>query len=340
MNKIKENFKTEIKKVETRNELIEIKNKYFSKKGIITELMQEMKNVENKKEYGEKVNNLKTELFKLYEEKNNYFLEKELESKLIQDKIDVTLETPNNKTITKNILLKTRHEIESFFSKKGFEIAYGQEIETDHYNFEALNLDKNHPARDMQDTFYVNNDLVLRTHTSNIQSRILEKYKNQELKIICSGKVYRRDEDDATHSHQFMQLEGFNVVRIDSPTTANLKDLKTILTEFVRYIFENDELSIRMRPSYFPFTEPSVEVDVTCSHCLGKGCSFCKKTGYIEILGAGIINKKVLEIAGYNADEFVGYAFGIGIERICLLKYGIDDIRELYLNDHRFLEQF
>ena len=340
MNKIKEQFEVEIKKIESKNDLIELKNKYFSKKGIIAELMQEMKNVENKKEYGEKVNNLKNELFELFEEKNKVFIEQELELKLKKDQVDVTLNTIDNKMITKNILIKTRQEIEDFFSKKGFEIVYGQEIETDHYNFEALNLDKNHPARDMQDTFYVEDDLVLRTHTSNIQSRVLEQYKNQELKIICSGKVYRRDEDDATHSHQFMQLEGFNVVRIDSPTTANLKDLKTILTEFVRYIFENDELTIRMRPSYFPFTEPSVEVDVTCSHCLGKGCSFCKKTGYIEILGAGIINKKVLEIAGFDSDQFVGYAFGIGIERICLLKYGIDDIRELYLNDHRFLEQF
>ena len=172
MNKIKEQFEVEIKKIESKNDLIELKNKYFSKKGIIAELMQEMKNVENKKEYGEKVNNLKNELFELFEEKNKVFIEQELELKLKKDQVDVTLNTIDNKMITKNILIKTRQEIEDFFSKKGFEIVYGQEIETDHYNFEALNLDKNHPARDMQDTFYVEDDLVLRTHTSNIQSQI------------------------------------------------------------------------------------------------------------------------------------------------------------------------
>ncbi len=222
----------------------------------------------------------------------------------------------------------------------GFEVALGYEVETDFHNFEALNLGIDHPARDMQDSFYINPQLLLRTHTSNIQSRVLSTNKNKELKIICPGKVYRRDDDDATHSHQFMQIEGLVVVKKDSDYTASLKDLKSILTLFVREIFESDELKIRLRPSYFPFTEPSVEVDVTCSQCLGDGCSFCKQTGWIEVLGAGITNPKVLSIAGYDEKEFTGYAFGIGVERIALLKHNISDIRLIYQNANQFIDQF
>ena len=340
MENIKKEFYVDLKNANDKNQMEDLRNKYFSKKGIVNGLLSKMKEVEDKKTYGEQVNELKKELFDSFNDKNDVFVLEELNEKLITSKIDVTIPTSDVKLGKVNILLQTKREIEMFFQNQGFEIAIGSEVESDYYNFESLNLDENHPARDMQDTFYLQDKLLLRTHTSNIQSRVLEKNINSQLKVICSGKVYRRDDDDATHSHQFMQMEGFCVVNKNSSATANLKDLKTILTMFVKEIFNNDKLQIRMRPSFFPFTEPSVEVDVTCSKCLGVGCSFCKQTGWIEILGAGIIDKSVLNHAGFDSTQFMGYAFGIGVERITLLKYNIDDIRNIYINDHRFIDQY
>ena len=340
MDTIKQEFIQELNQVNDKKQLEALKNKYFSKKGIVTSLMNNINEVEDKKAYGKEVNDLKQELYALFNEKNEVFLNQELEEKLIKKQIDVSLEFNPTTSGSVNILLQTKRDIENFFISKGFELTSGSEIETDYYNFSALNLAEDHPARNMQDTFYINDELLLRTHTTNTESRLMEKFANQEMKFICSGKVYRRDDDDATHSHQFMQLEGFAVVDNSLGHHANMQDLKSLLEQFAKYIFNNDKLQVRLRPSYFPFTEPSFEVDVTCSKCLGEGCGFCKQTGWIEILGAGILDKSVLEVAGIDTNKFSGYAFGIGVERICLLKYQIDDIRQLYTNDYRFLDQF
>lgn len=340
MENLKQEFINELASINDEKALIELKNKYFSKKGLITELMNNIKNVEDKKAYGQQVNELKEELYALFNQKMEVFEQQKLEKTLKKDALDVT-RTPLNQNLGHtNILLQTKREIEAFFISQGFELTTGDEIDTDYNNFTALNLDEFHPARNMQDTFYIDKDILLRTQTSNIQTKLLRQFKNQELKFICSGKVYRRDDDDATHSHQFMQLEGFCIVDKRLNHHANLRDLKALLAKFARTIFKNDQLQIRFRPSFFPFTEPSFEVDVTCSKCLGSGCAFCKHTGFIEVLGAGIVDKSVLELAGIDATNFSGYAFGIGIERIALLKYNIDDIRQFYVNDHRFLDQF
>jgi phenylalanyl-tRNA synthetase alpha chain len=216
----------------------------------------------------------------------------------------------------------------------GYNVAEGPEVEFDKYNFEMLNVPVGHPARDMQDSFYVTENTLLRTQTSSVQVRTLLAAKGQPIKIVCPGRVYRRDDDDATHSHQFMQIEGLVV---DEDIT--LSDLKGTLKAVVKKMFGEDR-KIRFRPSYFPFTEPSVEVDVSCFKCGGKGCPICKKSGWIEILGAGMVHPNVLEMSGYDTKKYRGFAFGIGVERVAMLRYGIDDIRNLYINDTRFLKQF
>ncbi|MBL0701584.1 MAG: phenylalanine--tRNA ligase subunit alpha [Spiroplasma sp.] len=335
-----EEFKVELNEIKDANALQDLKVKYLGKKGLVNDLMAKMKHVENKKEYGQSVNDLKQKLDTFYNEKKDELEQWQLEKKLKDSAIDVSLPSRQAEKGTQSILIKTAREIEDIFTKMGFEIAIGQEVESDFHNFEALNLDKNHPARDMQDTFYIDPVTLLRTHTSNIQSRTLSTNIGKEFKIICPGKVYRRDDDDSTHSHQFFQVDGLVVVKKDSNHTASLQDLKTTLTIFANEIFDNDKLEIRMRPSFFPFTEPGVEIDVTCSSCLGEGCGFCKKTGWIEVLGAGVIHKNVFEIAGYDPELYTGFAFGIGVERIALLKYNIEDIRNFYQNDLRFIKQF
>ncbi len=333
-------FSEEIKTVSDQTTAQEVKVKYFGKKGYISQLMGQMREVEDKKAFGQMVNDLKQELMQEFIKVEEAIKAAQLEEKLKKEAIDVTIDGRKPKVGVQNILIQTAREIEDIFKELGFEIAIGQEVESDYHNFEALNLGKDHPARDMQDTFYLDPVTLLRTHTSNIQSRVLSSNENKELKIICPGKVYRRDDDDATHSHQFMQTEGLVVIKKEENRSASLKDLKTVLTIFVNRIFNRDDLQVRFRPSFFPFTEPSVEVDVTCSSCGGSGCSFCKKTGWIEVLGAGIIHKNVLSLAGYDPEEFTGFAFGIGVERIALLKHNIEDIRNLYQNDMRFIKQF
>jgi phenylalanyl-tRNA synthetase alpha chain len=216
----------------------------------------------------------------------------------------------------------------------GYSVAEGPEVETDDYNFEALNLPKDHPARDMQDTFYITDDLLLRTQTSPVQVRTMQHMLGQPLKIICPGKVYRRDDDDATHSFQFYQIEGLVIDQ-----GVRMSDLKGTLAAFAQRMF-GDKTRIRLRPSFFPFTEPSAEVDVTCAKCGGKGCRMCKHTGWIEVLGCGMVHPNVLRNGGYDPEQVSGFAFGIGVERIALLKYGIDDIRHFYTGDLRFLEQW
>lgn len=337
---IKNQFEERITGVTELKALNEVKNEYISKKGIVNSLMKQMKDVADKKAFGQEVNELKSYIAKEIQILQTKFEDEKMEELLKAGAIDVTIQRPAKMVGKQNILIKTAREIEEIFYGLGYEVVSGPEVETDYYNFDALNLGPNHPARDMQDTFFINDNLLLRTHTSNTQSRFLSSNPNQEIKILCPGKVYRRDDDDATHSHQFMQTEGLVVVRKENSHYASLKELKTTLTIFVRKMMEDDEIEVRMRSSFFPFTEPSVEVDVTCSQCHGQGCSMCKGTGWIEILGAGIVHRNVLANAGYDADQFTGFAFGIGVDRIALLKHKIEDIRNIYINDQRFLDQF
>lgn len=320
--------------------LTKIKINYLGKKGKIPAMMKYMGQVEDKNLFGQYVNEAKNIITTKIEQVEVTLLEIQINETMKKQYVDVTLPVNKKRVGVQNVLLKTAREIEKVFMDMGYEIAIGQEIESDYHNFEALNLGVDHPARDMQDTFYINPKMLLRTHTSNIQSRCLTQAKDKSFKIICPGKVYRRDDDDATHSHQFMQIEGLVVINKKHDITTSLRELKTTLTIFVNRIFQRDDLVIRMRPSFFPFTEPSVEVDVTCSRCLGAGCGFCKQTGWIEVLGSGIIHKNVLSNAGYDCEKYSGFAFGIGVERIALLKYNIEDIRNLYVNDFRFLKQF
>ena len=263
-------------------------------------------------------------------------LEQELlQARLEQEKVDVTLPGRQPAMGAMHPLRRVIEEIENVFIGMGFEVAEGPQVEWDKYNFEALNIPKDHPARDMQDSFYITPDILLRTHTSPVQVRtLLEKEGQVPVKIICPGKVYRRDDDDATHSHQFMQIEGLVVDR-----GISMGELKGTLDAFVKALF-GDEVEIRLRPSFFPFTEPSVEMDISCVVCAGEGCRVCKQTGWIEILGAGMVHPRVLQNAGYNAERYTGFAFGMGPDRIAMLKYGIDDIRHFYTNDLRFLRQF
>ena len=255
-------------------------------------------------------------------------------AKLESEKVDVTLPGKDFSHGSLHIMTQTIREVEDIFIGMGYNIAEGPEVELDLYNFEMLNVPKGHPARDMQDSFYITENLLMRTQTSPVQARTMLKAKGEPIKILCPGKVYRRDDDDATHSHQFMQFEGLVV---DKDIT--MSDLKGTLSLFIKKMF-GEERNIRFKPSYFPFTEPSVEVDVSCFKCGGKGCSMCKKTGWIEILGAGMVHPNVLKAAGYDPEVMRGFAFGIGIERVAMLRHGIDDIRHLYTNDVRFLKQF
>ena len=254
--------------------------------------------------------------------------------KLEQEKIDVTLPGVALPVGGIHPLMQTVMDLEDLYISMGYTVAEGPEVETDEYCFEKLNLPKGHPARDMQDTFYINPELLLRSQTSPVQVRTMLEKKGEPIKIICPGKVYRRDADDATHSHQFMQCEGLVLGE-----NITLADLKGALLEMAKKMFDKDR-KIRLRPSFFPFTEPSVEVDVSCGICGGKGCSTCKNSGWIEILGAGMVNDNVLRMSGYDPKKIQGFAFGIGVERIAMLKHKIDDIRNFYINDVRFLNQF
>mgnify|MGYP002514110673 CR=1 FL=1 len=258
-----------------------------------------------------------------------------LNAKLMSEKLDITLDAYTPKQGTLHRLTLVQKEIEDVFIGMGYNVAEGPELESDLYNFTKANTPEGHPARDMQDTFYVDVERLLRTQTTAIQMRVLEAQGNKlPIKVICPGKVYRRDDDDATHSHQFMQCEGLVVGE-----NVTLADLKGTL-EFMANRMFGEGRTIRFRPSYFPFTEPSVEVDVSCPFCNGKGCSVCKGSGWIEILGAGMVHPHVLEMNGFDSEKCSGFAFGVGLERVAMLKYGIDDIRNFYTNDLRFLKNF
>lgn len=317
--------------------LNDLRIKYLGKKGPIQEAMKVMKDLpaEDRPMFGQVSNQVKEAISEAIEQKQSVLANLALAQQLEKEAIDVTLPHRKINLGSRHLLTQVIEEIEDLFLGMGYEIAEGPEVEWDHYNFEMLNLPKGHPARDMQDSFYITDELLLRTHTSPVQARtLLARGGKGPIKIICPGKVYRRDDDDATHSHQFTQIEGLVV---DQNIT--MSDLKGTLEVFVKQLF-GPEREIRFRPSYFPFTEPSVEVDVTCGKCHGEGCPMCKNTGYIEILGAGMVHPNVLEMAGFDSKIYQGFAFGMGPERIALLKYKIDDIRHFYTNDLRFNKQF
>ncbi|WP_018130777.1 phenylalanine--tRNA ligase subunit alpha [Effusibacillus pohliae] len=337
LQKLREQAMDELAKCEAQNELTEWKVQYLGKKGELTSILRGMGQLSPEKRplVGQLVNDVRSALEHAYEQKEAELKRKALEEKLKAEAIDVTLPGRMVPVGVVHPLNRVIREIEDIFIGLGFEVAEGPEVETDYYNFEALNIPKNHPARDMQDTFYLTEEILMRTHTSPVQVRTLEAKKGTvPVRIICPGRVYRRDDDDATHSHLFTQVEGLVVDR-----QIRMSDLKGILLTFARQMF-GPEQQIRLRPSYFPFTEPSTEVDVTCMACRGDGCRICKHTGWIEILGAGMVHPRVLEMAGYDSETYTGFAFGMGVERIAMLKYGVDDIRYFYVNDVRFLKQF
>lgn len=327
----------QIEQTNSTDKLQDINVRYLGRKGSITKVLRGMGKLSNEEKpiIGKLANQIREKIANAIEEKKSVLEEELLLIQLEKEEIDVTLPGNLPKLGGAHIITSVIEEIEDLFIGLGFEIREGPEVETDYFNFEALNLPKGHPARDMQDTFYLTNELLLRTHTSPVQARTMRELNGEQpVRMICPGKVYRRDSDDATHSHQFTQIEGLYV-----DENVRMSDLKGILNVFAKKMF-GDDREIRLRPSFFPFTEPSVEMDISCKMCSGKGCSVCKQTGWIEILGAGMVHPHVLEMAGYDTNKYNGFAFGMGPDRIAMLKYGIDDIRQFYTNDIRFLKQF
>lgn len=336
LKRLEENSVLEISNAQNKQELYDLKVKYLGKKGELTNILKGMKDLskEERPVIGALANNVRDDLEKIFSKKDLELEKKELQKKLEEEKIDVTL--PSKKQIrgSKHPLNRVIEEIEDLFVSMGYDVVDGPELETDEFCFERLNLPKGHPARDMQDSFYITKENLLRTQTSAVQARtMLEKAGKEPIRIICPGKTYRR-EDDATHSHQFNQVEG---LVIDENIT--LAHLKGTLEVFVRKML-GEKSKLRFRPSYFPFTEPSYEVDVSCFKCGGTGCNLCKQTGWIEILGAGMVHPNVLKMNGYDPKKYGGFAFGTGLDRLAMFKYGITDMRYLYRNDIRFLKQF
>ena len=332
-----ESIKLELEKdkieVNDLKQLNDLKVKYLGKNGLITDINSEIKNIDAslKKEFGMMVNSLRVDFNSFYETKKKELELASLNKKLAQEAIDITLPATKIPTGAPNILERIIEEVESVLIPMGYDVIDGPEIEKDEYNFELLNLPKGHPARDAQDTFYVEGEeLLLRSQTSPVQIRaMLENKEKTPIRMICPGKTYRRDDDDATHSHQFMQIEGLLVDK-----NVSLSDLKGTIDVIVKKIFGNG-VETRFRPSYYPFTEPSVEGDISCFKCHGKGCNICKNTGWITIVGAGIVHPNVLKNCGYDPNLWSGFAFGFGAERMAMLKYGINDIRTFYTNDLR-----
>ena len=338
VNAIKKEYEEKISSITSVKILNDVRVEYLGKQGKITELSKMMRDVPNdqKKEFGMLVNevrNFVTESLDTIKEE----LEKDaLNKKLESEKIDITLPGTKVPSGSANILERIIEEVEDLLMSMGYDVVDGPEIEEDHYNFELLNIPKNHPARDAQDTFYVEDDkLLLRSQTSPVQARVMLANKGEKpIRMICPGKTYRRDDDDATHSHQFMQIEGLLIDK-----KVSLSDLKGTFDVIAKKLFGED-CKTRFRPSYYPFTEPSVETDISCFNCHGKGCPICKNTGWITVSGAGMVNPKVLEDCGYDPKKWQGFAFGFGAERLAMLKYGINDIRAFYNTDLRELKNF
>ena len=316
--------------------LEETKVKYLGKKGKLTAILRGMGGLspEERPIIGSLVNEVREKIELILKQKEEELKNKEMEEKLKTEKIDVTLPSTKIRRGSKHPVTRLREAVAEIFVSMGYDVGDGPELETDEYCFERLNLPKGHPARDMQDSFYVTSEYLLRTQTSSVQARtMMANTEKTPIRMICPGKTYRRD-DDATHSHQFGQVEGLVIDK-----NISLADLKGTLEIFVKKMLgENSEL--RFRPSYFPFTEPSYEIDVSCFKCGGKGCNLCKQTGWIEILGSGMVHPNVLKMNGYNPEIYTGFAFGTGLDRLAMFKYGITDIRLLYTNDVKFLSQF
>ena len=333
---LKEKALKEIEASNSSDELNNVRNTYLSKKSELSTLTSQIGQLppEDRKAFGAAITEVRVAITTALEEKMTLLRNKELDEKLTKETIDISLPGVSHNVGGRNPWHIIIDEISEIFLGMGFEIADGPEVESDHYNFELLNIPKDHPARDMQDTFYINENVLMRTHTSPVQAHAMEAAEGKPVRIICPGKTYRRDDDDATHSHQFAQIEGLVIDK-----DINIGHLKATLELFVKKMF-GEKREIRLRSSYFPFTEPSVEVDISCANCGGKGCNMCKGTGYIEILGGGMVHPNVLKMNGYDPEVYSGFAFGIGIERVAMLRYGIDDIRKLYQNDVRFLHQF
>lgn len=337
ISKLKNEFDKELYSTNSLNELSDLKVKYLGKKSKIQEFSSSMRDlsIDEKKEVGRMINEFKNYLENVFTNKRIELEKIEIEEKLEKEAIDITLPATNIRVGSIHPITKIVNEVEDLFVSMGYDVLEGPEVESDLYNFEMLNLPKGHPARDTQDSFYITEDKLLRTQTSPVQVRtMLSNIEKTPIRIICPGKTYRKDNDDATHSHQFTQIEGLVVDK-----NISMSDLKGTLQIFAKKMFGN-EREIRFRPSYFPFTEPSIEVDVSCFNCGGNGCAICKNTGWIEILGAGMVHPNVLNMCGYDSEKFTGFAFGIGPERIAMLKYGITDIRNFYTNDMRFLKEF
>ena len=337
MENIKNQMNDAFSSINSLTDLETLRVNYIGKKGIITEMYSKMKELSNeeKKEYGMKVNELRDFFNSKYDLLKSELNEKALNEKLDSEMIDVTLPGYSFTTGSAHILDKVIEEIESFYMSMGYDVVEGPEVEKDLYNFEMLNLQKGHPARDAQDTFYISSDeILLRSQTSPVQVRTMLEKKGEPFRIICPGKTYRRDYDDATHSHQFMQCEGMIVDK-----EISLSDLKGTLDLMAKHLF-GDNVVTRFRPSFYPFTEPSVEFDVSCFKCNGKGCNVCKGTTWITIGGAGIVHPNVLNMAGYDSEKYTGFAFGFGIERIAMVKYEVPDVRCFYTNDLRVCNEF
>lgn len=329
----------EISEASNLKELNDLRVKYLGKKGELTTILRGMGELtaEERPKIGSLVNVVKANLEKIIQEREVKYQAEELNKKLEEETIDITLPSTKIKRGSKHPINRVIEEIEDLFVSMGYDVEVGPELETDEFCFERLNLPKGHPARDMQDSFYITNEYLLRTQTSSVQVRtMLANEEKTPIRMICAGKTYRR-EDDATHSHQFGQVEGLVIDKKEN--NVSLADLKGTLEIFVRKLI-GENLDLRFRPSYFPFTEPSYEVDVTCFKCGGKGCPLCKQTGWIEILGAGIVHPNVLKMNGYDPEKFGGFAFGTGLDRLAMFRYGITDMRYLYTNDVRFLKQF
>ena len=334
--KIKEDALKAIESVKDSQTLNEVRVKFLGKKGELTSVLRGMGalSAEERPKIGALVNVVRNEIEEKLQKAEKEFKKLEMNAKLQKEKIDITL--PSTKIIrgSKHPVNRIIEEVEDLFVSMGYDVVEGPELETDEYCFERLNLPQGHPARDMQDSFYVSVEHLLRTQTSAVQARVMMANEEKApIRVICPGKTYRRD-DDATHSHQFGQVEGLVIDK-----NISLADLKGTLEVFMKKMLgENTQL--RFRPSYFPFTEPSYEVDVTCFKCGGKGCNLCKQTGWIELLGAGMVHPNVLKMNGYDPEKYTGFAFGTGLDRLAMFKYGITDMRYLYRNDVRFLKQF
>ncbi|RJX28152.1 MAG: phenylalanine--tRNA ligase subunit alpha [Dethiobacter sp.] len=336
MDRLQLQLKEDIDRAQDFQQLDNIRVRYLGKKGDITLLMRNMNQLspEQRPVFGKRLNELKNTAETMLEQRKKELYGELSVKRWESERVDVTLPGKPFNPGRKHLITVVLQEIEEIFTCMGFKIAEGPEVELDYYNFEALNMPKDHPARDMQDSFYINREILLRTHTSPVEVRTMQAQAPElPVRIISPGKVYRRD-DDITHSPMFHQVEGLVV---DKGIT--LADLKGTLLLFAREMFGKDR-DIRLRPSFFPFTEPSAEVDISCIACDGKGCRICGGTGWLEILGSGMTHPRVLEISGYNPEEVTGYAFGMGVERIAMLKYGIDDIRLFYTNDLRMLSQY